>query len=276
MPPAVCRAPDPRRPRPRLPGPQHWRVGSSTHWPAARRSRSHPVGRVVEGTPGVIPECRPRTRPRIVDGAVASVRSTAVAGVAKFLASSLAPAPQRLAPHAAAGVLRQVLDVAIDGYKGFPGAEAIARRFADKYPDDPRKAVDAIVDLHVRLAGLQGAVTSVGGLITLPIALPANVTGLAVVQARMVASIAALRGYDLSDPRVRTAVITCMLGDQGVADRLKRASLPTSPLAMATAPVFDPELDRRVSSEVATELVARVSGKRMALSVTRRVPLLGG
>jgi uncharacterized protein (DUF697 family) len=198
-----------------------------------------------------------------------------VAGVARFVASNLAPAAQRLAPQAG-GALRQILDVAIDGYRGFPGAEAVAKRHRAKHPDDPEKIVDAIIDQHIRLAGVQGFLTSVGGLVTLPISLPANMTGLAVVQARMVAAIAALRGYDLSDPRVRTAVITCLLGADGVTDRLKKASLPTSPLAIATAPVFDPELDRQVSTEVTAELVARVSGKQMALAVARRVPLLGG
>ncbi len=199
-----------------------------------------------------------------------------MAGVAKFVTSSLAPAAQRLTPQAAAGVLRQVLEVAIDGYRGFPGAEAVVKRHEAKYPDDARQVIDAIVDQHVRLAGVQGFVTSVGGLVTLPIALPANLTGLAVVQARMIAALAAHRGYDLSDPRVRTAVIACMLGDDGVTDRLKKSTLPTSPMAMATAPVFDPELDRRVSAEVMTELMARVSGKRMAIAMTRRIPLLGG
>jgi uncharacterized protein (DUF697 family) len=199
-----------------------------------------------------------------------------VAGVAKFVASSLAPAAQRLAPHAASGMLRQVLDIAIDGYRGFPGAEAVAKRYQVKFPDDPRKAIDAIMDQHIRLAGAQGFLTSVGGLVTLAFTLPANMTGLAVVQARMVASIASVRGYDLSDPRVRTAVITCMLGEDGVGDRLKKSSLPTSPLAIATAPVFDPELDKQVSREVAAELVARVSGKQMALTMARRVPFLGG
>ena len=196
--------------------------------------------------------------------------------VSRFVASSLAPAAVRLAPAATSGALRQVLDVAIDGYKGFPGAEAVAKRYEERYPDNPRKAVEELIDQHVRLAGIQGFLTSVGGLVTLAISLPANMTGLAVVQARMVASIAALRGYDLSDPRVRTAVSTCLLGKDGVKDRLEKASLPTSPLAIATAPVFDPALDKQVVGEVAAELVARVSGKRMALAVTRRVPFLGG
>jgi hypothetical protein len=195
-----------------------------------------------------------------------------VAGVARFVASSLAPAAQRFAPQAAAGILRQVLEIAIDGYQRFPGAEKIAEAKMAKSGDE----IEAVIDQHIRLAGVQGFVTSIGGLVTLPVALPANLTGLAIVQARMVAAIAHLRGYDLGDPRVRTAVITCLLGEDGVTDRLKKASLPTSPLAIATAPVFDPELDRLVSGEVVGELIARISGKRMAVTLTRRVPLLGG
>jgi uncharacterized protein (DUF697 family) len=199
-----------------------------------------------------------------------------VAGVARFVASSLAPAAQRLAPQAAAGVLRQVLEIAIDGYQRFPGAEQLAESKLARFDGDHELAIDAVIDQHIRLAGVQGFVTSIGGLVTLPVALPANMTGLAVVQARMVAAIAHLRGYDLGDPRVRTAVITCMLGEDGVADRLRKSSLVTSPLAIATAPVFDPILDRQVAGEVVAELIARISGKRMALTVTRRVPLLGG
>jgi len=199
-----------------------------------------------------------------------------VAGVARFVASSLAPAAQRFAPQAAAGVLRQILEIAIDGNQRFPGAEQLAEAKLERSGGDPQLAVDAVIDQHIRLAGVQGFVTSIGGLVTLPVALPANLTGLAVVQARMVAAIAHLRGYDLRDPRVRTAVITCLLGEDGVADRLEKASLVSSPLAIATAPVFDPELDRQVAGEVVGELIARISGKRMALTVTRRVPLLGG
>jgi uncharacterized protein (DUF697 family) len=199
-----------------------------------------------------------------------------VAGVARFVASSLAPAAQRLAPQAAAGALRQILELAIDGYQRFPGAEQVAESKLARTGGDPQLAIEAVIDQHIRLAGVQGFATGLGGLVTLPVLLPANLTGIAIVQARMVAAIAHLRGYDLDDPRVRTAVITCLLGEEGIADRLKKSSLVSSPMAIATAPVFDPELDRQVSGEVVGELIARISGKKMALTVTRRVPLLGG
>ena len=45
---------------------------------------------------------------------------------------------------------------------------------------------------------------------------------------------------------------------------------------LATAPVFDTELDRRVAQEVVADLLARVGGKRASLVITKRIPLLGG
>jgi len=47
-------------------------------------------------------------------------------------------------------------------------------------------------------------------------------------------------------------------------------------MAIATAPVFDPDLDQRVAQEVIKDLAARVSGKQMGLMVIRRIPLVGG
>ncbi len=47
-------------------------------------------------------------------------------------------------------------------------------------------------------------------------------------------------------------------------------------MTVATAPMFDPDLDRVVAEEVSSGLASRVGGRHMALLVTRRVPLLGG
>jgi hypothetical protein len=92
----------------------------------------------------------------------------------------------------------------------------------------------------------------------------------------MVAAIAHLRGYDLNDNRVRTALIMCLMGGEQVAKHIVDGTLPTSPMAVATAPMFDPDLDRRVADEVVSDLVARIGGKNLALATVKRVPLLGG
>ena len=105
--------------------------------------------------------------------------------------------------------------------------------------------------------------------------IPANITGLALIECRMIAGIAHLRGYDLYDPRVRNAILTCMLGEDHVNKLVQKKKLPAPPMALATAPAHDPDLDRIISAEVASELITRVAGKRLALSVARRIPIFG-
>jgi hypothetical protein len=47
-------------------------------------------------------------------------------------------------------------------------------------------------------------------------------------------------------------------------------------MALATAPVHDPDLDKILSAEVASELITKVAGKRLATTIGRRVPVVGG
>ncbi|HET9873539.1 MAG TPA: hypothetical protein VFP89_13220 [Propionibacteriaceae bacterium] len=181
-----------------------------------------------------------------------------------------------MAPHMAGGMLRRVLEIAIDGVGKLPSAKSVAAKQMERHGGSVEAAIDAIIDSHVRLGSAQGFVTNLGGVATLPMAVPANVTGTAVIQVRMIAAIAHLRGYDLSDNRVRTALVMCLLGGEEIGRLIARGTLPTSPMAVATAPVFDPDLDRRVAEEVVTDLLGRVGGKNLALVVTKRVPLVGG
>ncbi|MCP6423489.1 hypothetical protein NL463_29705, partial [Klebsiella pneumoniae] len=45
---------------------------------------------------------------------------------------------------------------------------------------------------------------------------------------------------------------------------------------LATAPVADPTLHRTIATQVGTEIIARMTGKRLAVTVGRRVPVVGG
>ena len=47
-------------------------------------------------------------------------------------------------------------------------------------------------------------------------------------------------------------------------------------MALATAPAYDPDLERLIAAEVASELITKVAGKRLAVAVARRVPVVGG
>ncbi|HEX2176075.1 MAG TPA: EcsC family protein [Nocardioidaceae bacterium] len=197
-------------------------------------------------------------------------------GVGSRIGKALAPLGLKVAPKQAFGFVRQVLELAIDGFGKYPGAAAAGDKRLRENGGDVQKAIHDVIESHVRMAGVQGFLTNLGGVVTLAVTIPANVTGLAVLQCHAVATIAHLRGYDLEDPRVRNAVLACMLGEETVNQLVKSKRLPSSPMGIATAPAHDPELNQRIAVEVTQELVAKVSGKRMATAVGRRVPVVGG
>lgn len=185
-------------------------------------------------------------------------------------------AGSRLAPAIASGYVRTVLDRAIDGIGPLRSAAATADTKLVDHDGDVEKAIRGLVRLHSSLAGVQGFVTNLGGFAALAVAVPANVVGVTLVQCHLVAGIAHLRGYDLEDPRVRNAILACMLGEDTVGALVKTHRLPSSPMALATSPVHDPALDETLAREVTAELVGRTAGRRAVTLIGRRIPLLGG
>jgi EcsC protein family len=178
-------------------------------------------------------------------------------------------------PGMGGSVMRQLLDAAINGIGKVPGAKSTAANALLKQ-GSAEPAIDSLVTLHVGMATAQGVVTNLGGLWTAPFLLPANIAGLAIVQIRLVASIAHLRGYDVDDLRVRTAMALCLVGEAGVAGLIERNEIPTTPLAIATAPVFDASLDQLVSEKVFGDLSGRLGGRQAVVLLARRIPVLGG
>jgi uncharacterized protein (DUF697 family) len=197
-------------------------------------------------------------------------------GVGRIIGRNIGPVAARVAPQAAGGAFRRVLEIAIDGRGALPSAKTAAGRHLQRHGGSVDDAIESLIDTHIRLASAQGFVTNIGGVAALPVAIPANMAGVAIVQIRMIASIAHLRGYDLADNRVRTALVMCLMGGEEIARHIALGKFPTSPMAVATAPVFDPALDRVVAEKVVSDLAGRLSGKSMALLFTKRIPLVGG
>ena len=197
-------------------------------------------------------------------------------GLKQTVGRQLAPRIQELAPGLTTGFVREALNRAIDGIgPQAPAATAAETQLAEQRGNVER-AIHEVIENNVRIAGAQGFATNVGGLVTMAVTIPANVTGLALIQCRMVAGIAHLRGHDLDDPRVRNAILALLLGEDQVDELVKKKKLPTTPMALATAPAHDPTLDGTISAVVATDIITRVAGKRLATTVGRRVPVVGG
>ena len=188
----------------------------------------------------------------------------------------LMPDVHRLAPDLNSTFVHQTVQKAVHGVGPLPSAAAAAEKQLAEQNGVVKDAIDELVENHASLAAAQGFVTNLGGLVTMAATIPVNITGLALLQTRMVAGIAHLRGYDLDDDRVRNAIVLCTLGEQTVKKLVKEKKVPGSPMVLATAPAYDPELDKLVAAEVTSALVGRVVGKRAASTVVRRVPVAGG
>lgn len=193
---------------------------------------------------------------------------------ANEIGKALIATGQKLRPTAG-GALRKVLEIAIDGAAGIPSARDAAASHLGKR-SDRESAIDAVVTQHVTLAGAQGFATNLGGLITMAVTMPANLAGVAVIQCRMVAAIAHLRGYDLDDNRVRSAILMCMLGENNATDLIRSGDLPSTPMAVATAPAFDSDLDNTISNHVLGQLMQQLGGKKLGVLLARRIPVIGG
>jgi hypothetical protein len=188
----------------------------------------------------------------------------------------LVPKLSEFAPGLTTTFVREALHRAIVGVGPLPPAAKAAEAQLAEQKGNVERAVHEVIENHVRYAGAQGFVTNIGGVVTMAVTIPANVSGLALIQCRMISGIAHLRGYDLDDPRVRNAILTCLLGEETVNDMVRKRKLPAPPMALATAPVNDPDLDRVLAAEVASELLTKVAGKRLAVTIGRRVPIVGG
>ncbi len=190
--------------------------------------------------------------------------------------NKVTPDVPRAAPGLNRGFVHQVLARAVHGVGPLPSAAKAAEKQLREQHGDVDKAIHEVIENHTALAAAQGFVTNIGGITTAAAMIPANIAGLAVLQVRMVGGIAHLRGYDLSDGRVRNALLLCTLGEDAARSLAKSKKVPGSPLLIATAPVHDPGLEELVASEFTSVLVSRVLGKRAAGTIVRRVPVAGG
>ncbi|MBO9522754.1 MAG: EcsC family protein [Nocardioidaceae bacterium] len=196
--------------------------------------------------------------------------------VSKKLGSALGPKIPQLAPNVTSAFVHQALTQAITGVGPLPSAAAAAEKQLEQNHGHRNRAIHDVIENHVRYAGVQGFLTNLGGLVTMAVTVPANIAGLALLQCRMVAGILHLRGYDLDDPRARDAILASLLGEERVLHLVKKHQLPGTPTEIANAITHNPDLDRELANEVAAELIARAAGKRLATTVGRRVPVVGG
>lgn len=186
-----------------------------------------------------------------------------------------APSGSGNVPEKAQKLVETLLRLGIDGFGPLKSASDSAEEARRKTTTDD-EAIRSVVRMHVLLAGGQGFVTNLGGIATLPIALPANVGAAYLVQTHLVAAIAHIRGHDLNDDDVRAAILLCLLGNTAV-EAIKKAGIVVGEkftLAMITRlPI---EVIRAINKRVGFMLLAKYGTKRATVTLAKFVPVVGG
>jgi hypothetical protein len=185
------------------------------------------------------------------------------------------PEPVRGDAGIVARVVQVLLDAGIDGLGPLKSARELADQ-ARRANRTSEGAVKKVIRSHVVKGGVGGFVTGVGGFVTMPVALPANVVEFYVGATRMVAAIATLRGYDVDEPQVRTAVLLTLVGSE--ADEiLSKAGLtgPSGKVVDLVGRQLPPAALLMLNKAIGFRLLRGVGEKAFA-RLGRGVPLAGG
>ena len=167
-------------------------------------------------------------------------------------------------------ILHQLYPKAIEGLPtlGTPGATAapyLRRR------GSLRTRAERLTQRHIALAGGTGFVTGLGGWLTMPVTLPADLAGVALLQLHMAASCAVLAGHDdLTDEATRDTIVECLLKTDVDANTEEEEAVNRVGVKLAERGI------RFLVKQTGT-WIASTAGKRlMAQRFARGIPLVGG
>ena len=104
-----------------------------------------------------------------------------------------------------------------------PSIDSFAEDYLSKYAD-VETAAKSMINHQVAKCTTSGFITGFGGVITLPVTIPANVSSVLYVQMRMIACAAYMAGYDLKSDQTQTFVYACLAG-VSVTEVIKKASV---------------------------------------------------
>ena len=180
---------------------------------------------------------------------------------------------------AANALADRLLKVGIDGVGPVEGAQKVAEKALVAAGGDRAKAEKIIASSHFKKIAGGGFVTGLGGLITMPVALPANVVEFYLLTTRAVAAIAHLRGHDVQQPELRSAVLLTLVGADA-RDILTSAGIPGTLVSggrlasLASRQLPAPVL-MVVNKAVGFRLLAQ-TGEKVLARLGKAIPLAGG
>lgn len=172
-------------------------------------------------------------------------------------------------------LVHRLLRFGLDGVGPLTSAQQLAER-TRRRSSSTEDAVRKVNRQALAGGGIGGVLTGIGGFVTMPVAIPINVLEFYIQATRMVGAIATLRGYNVADDRIRTAVLLTLVGSRA-SDVLKSAGIktPGGPLAGLALRRLPPAALMLVNKAIGVRLLRGV-GEKLLSRLGRGLPIAGG
>lgn len=172
-------------------------------------------------------------------------------------------------------LLNKLYDKSMHGIaKVSPPVEELANNYLEK-SNDATTAAKKFINYQIAKCTTSGFVTGLGGLITLPVAIPANVGSVMYVQMRMIACLAYMGGYDTDSDQVQTLVYACLAGIS-IDQILKQAGIQFgNKFVMAMVKKIPGEVLTKINQKVGFRFVTKF-GTKGIVNIGKAVPVVGG
>jgi uncharacterized protein (DUF697 family) len=166
-------------------------------------------------------------------------------------------------------------DKAVNG--GIPGMDT-AIELAENYSRKRGTLIEnanSLIKWQNTKSATSGFLSGLGGIIVMPVTIPANITSVILVQMRMVAAIAHMGGHDLKSDEVRTFVYACLAGN-GAKDILKNSGIQIGKkLAISGIKKIPGEVIKKINQAVGFRLLTKF-GEKGVINLGKMVPIAGG
>lgn len=171
-------------------------------------------------------------------------------------------------------VMDWAYDKAINGVAGLDSAAELAESYMGK-GDSKLDMANSLIRWQNTKAGTSGFLSGLGGIITMPVSIPANISSVMYVQIRMIASIAHIGGQDLKDDRVKSLVYACLTGN-AAKDILKDIGVVVgTKLTTNAIKSISGKTIVAINQKVGFRLLTKF-GEKGAINLGKAVPLVGG
>lgn len=179
-----------------------------------------------------------------------------------------------LSPSVIIKAMDWAYDKAVNGISGLDSAEDLAANYLQG-EGTLRDKANSLIRWQNTKAATSGFITGLGGLLTMPVTLPANLTSVLYVQIRMIAAIARMGGYDLKDDRVKSLVYTCLTASSAV-DVVKQTGIAVgNKLAVNSIKKIPAAAVREINKKIGFKLFTKF-GEKGIVNLGKFVPILGG